>query len=71
MEVFINYLIYIRKKLLSNTNASLTGTGTGIPYWDFVGSTIITNKFIRLTSESQSNYFPSFNININLFIFLN
>jgi len=30
------------------------GTGTGIPYWDFVGSTIVTNKFIRLTSESQS-----------------
>lgn len=31
------------------------GTGTGIPYWDFVGSTIVTNKFIRLTSDSQSN----------------
>ncbi len=30
------------------------GTGTGIPYWDFVGSTIVTNKFIRLTSDSQS-----------------
>jgi len=30
------------------------GTGTGIPYWDFVGSTIVTNKFIRLTMDSQS-----------------
>jgi hypothetical protein len=26
----------------------------GVPYWDFVGSTIVTNKFIRLTSDSQS-----------------
>lgn len=32
------------------------GTGTGIPYWDFVGSTIVTNKFIRLTAESQSKF---------------
>lgn len=30
------------------------GTGTGIPYWDFVGSTIVSNKFIRLTADSQS-----------------
>ena len=26
----------------------------GIPFWDYTGSTIVTNKFIRLTSDSQS-----------------
>ena len=26
----------------------------GVPFWDYVGSTIVTNKFIRLTSDSQS-----------------
>jgi len=30
------------------------GSGTGIPYWDFIGSTIVTNKFIRLTADAQS-----------------
>jgi mannose-binding lectin 2 len=30
------------------------GGGTGVPNWDFVGSTIVTNKFIRLTADSQS-----------------
>lgn len=30
------------------------GGGGNIPWWDFVGSTIITNKFIRLTADSQS-----------------
>lgn len=30
------------------------GGGGGIPSWDFIGSTIVTNKFVRLTSDSQS-----------------
>ena len=28
--------------------------GSGIPYWDFTGSTLVTNKFVRLTSDTQS-----------------
>jgi mannose-binding lectin 2 len=28
--------------------------GSDIPYWDFIGSTIVTNKFVRLTSDVQS-----------------
>ena len=51
------------------------GTGTGIPYWDFVGSTIVTNKFIRLTAESQSKHLKLFillfredRINFNILI---
>ena len=30
------------------------GSSAGIPFWDFVGSTIVSNKFIRLTADSQS-----------------
>lgn len=33
---------------------SLSKPYGGTPYWDFVGSTIVTNKFIRLTSDAQS-----------------
>ncbi|XP_003401073.2 vesicular integral-membrane protein VIP36 [Bombus terrestris] len=29
-------------------------SGTTIPYWDFMGSTMITNNYIRLTPDSQS-----------------
>ena len=30
------------------------GGGMGLPNWDFIGSTIVTNKFVRLTSDTQS-----------------
>ncbi|CAF0916737.1 unnamed protein product [Brachionus calyciflorus] len=30
------------------------GSSAGIPFWDFVGSTIVSNKFVRLTADSQS-----------------
>lgn len=30
------------------------GSSAGVPFWDFIGSTIVSNKFIRLTSDSQS-----------------
>lgn len=30
------------------------GSGMTIPYWDFTGSTIVTNNYIRLTSDDQS-----------------
>lgn len=25
-----------------------------IPYWDFMGSTMVTNNYIRLTADQQS-----------------
>lgn len=25
-----------------------------IPYWDFIGNTIVTNNYIRLTPDAQS-----------------
>ncbi|XP_063239555.1 vesicular integral-membrane protein VIP36 [Bacillus rossius redtenbacheri] len=30
------------------------GSGMTIPYWDFMGSTIVTNNYIRLTPDDQS-----------------
>lgn len=30
------------------------GSGMTIPYWDFVGSTMVTNNYIRLTPDVQS-----------------
>ena len=28
--------------------------GSSMPLWDFVGSTIVTNNYVRLTSDHQS-----------------
>lgn len=30
------------------------GMGTSIPYWDFLGTTMVTNNYIRLTGDIQS-----------------
>ncbi|XP_011496904.1 PREDICTED: vesicular integral-membrane protein VIP36 [Ceratosolen solmsi marchali] len=30
------------------------GSGMTIPYWDFVGSTLVTNNYVRLTPDVQS-----------------
>uniref|UniRef100_A0A6A7FUG1 VIP36-like protein n=3 Tax=Hirondellea gigas TaxID=1518452 RepID=A0A6A7FUG1_9CRUS len=30
------------------------GTGTSVPYWDFLGSTMVTANYIRLTGDIQS-----------------
>lgn len=30
------------------------GSGTYIPFWDFTGSTMVTNNYIRITPDSQS-----------------
>jgi len=32
----------------------IIGTGMTIPYWDFMGSTMVTNNYIRLTPDLQS-----------------
>jgi len=32
----------------------ITGTGMTIPNWDFMGSTMVTNNYIRLTPDLQS-----------------
>nr|CAG4651043.1 EOG090X07L3 [Simocephalus serrulatus] len=31
-----------------------TGSGLSMPFWDFLGSTVITSNYIRLTSDLQS-----------------
>lgn len=30
------------------------GAGMTIPYWDFMGSTMVTSNYIRLTPDQQS-----------------
>ncbi|KAI8423072.1 hypothetical protein MSG28_014157 [Choristoneura fumiferana] len=30
------------------------GSGMSVPYWDFLGSTIVTTNYVRLTSDLQS-----------------
>lgn len=30
------------------------GSGLSMPFWDFLGSTVITSNYIRLTSDLQS-----------------
>lgn len=32
----------------------IIGTGMTIPNWDFMGSTMVTNNYIRLTPDLQS-----------------
>ena len=32
----------------------ISGSGMTVPQWDFVGSTMVTNSHIRLTSDHQS-----------------
>ncbi|XP_065212304.1 vesicular integral-membrane protein VIP36 [Planococcus citri] len=31
-------------------------TGMTIPYWDFLGSTMVTNNYVRLTADEQSRF---------------
>lgn len=44
--LIINLMIY-KKQLIQGTKMS-------IPYWDFMGSTLVTNDYIRLTPDEQS-----------------
>lgn len=42
-----------------------------IPYWDFMGSTMVTNNYIRLTPDLQSKQGALWNSVVSiLFIFL-
>jgi len=52
---------------MTNLKLFLKGSGAGIPFWDFVGSTIVTNKMIRLTSDSQSLQGGLWNIVVRIF----
>ncbi|KAK2712761.1 hypothetical protein QYM36_011451, partial [Artemia franciscana] len=36
------------------------GSGVTMPYWDFMGSTVITNSYIRLTPDLQSKSVSQF-----------
>ena len=48
------------------------GTGFGVPNWDFLGSTMVTSNYIRLTSDDRSRQGAIWNkvsfINMNIHI---
>lgn len=35
-------------------NYFVSGSGMSLPYWDFLGSTIVTSNYVRLTPDLQS-----------------
>ncbi|XP_057381461.1 vesicular integral-membrane protein VIP36-like [Daphnia carinata] len=39
-----------------------TGSGLSMPFWDFLGSTVVTSNYIRLTSDLQSKSGAIWNI---------
>ncbi|XP_071947642.1 vesicular integral-membrane protein VIP36-like isoform X1 [Antedon mediterranea] len=43
---------YLRKE--HSLMRPYTGAGASMPMWDFIGSTIVTNNYIRLTPDRQS-----------------
>ena len=53
---FASETIY-RSKFVSrrfNLMFLFAGTGFGVPNWDFLGSTMVTSNYIRLTSDDRS-----------------
>ena len=45
---------------------TFSGTGTTIPYWDYVGSTMVTSNYVRLTSDDQSRQGGLWNIIVGI-----
>lgn len=38
------------RKLNTDSPLSSVGAGMNVPYWDFLGNTMVTNNFVRLVS---------------------
>ncbi|KOB78139.1 Vesicular mannose-binding lectin-like protein [Operophtera brumata] len=56
---FINYISaewntrdYVRRE--HSLTKPYQGSGMSVPYWDFLGSTIVTSNYVRLTPDLQS-----------------
>lgn len=50
---------------------NILGTGMTIPNWDFMGSTMVTNNYIRITPDLQSKQGALWNSVVStLFIFV-
>jgi mannose-binding lectin 2 len=47
-------LIQLLRTLSEFCTYILTGTGFGIPNWDFLGSVMVTGSYVRLTPNEQS-----------------
>jgi len=50
----------------------MIGTGMTMPYWDFMGSTMVTNNYIRITPDLQSKQGALWNsvVSITTFFFV-
>lgn len=46
------FLLIFKNK--SYKNGLFIGSGITVPNWDFMGSTIVTDKYVRLTPDLQS-----------------
>ena len=51
--------------------ALFSGTGFGVPNWDFLGSTMVTSNYIRLTSDDRSRQGAIWNKVVIFGIFIN
>ena len=50
----IFYIVPVLRKMIIWCLCGITGAGLSMPFWDFMGSTVITSSYIRLTSDLQS-----------------
>ena len=44
--------VFLEKKL--SLFSCYTGAGFGLPYWDFLGTTMVTSSHVRLTADKRS-----------------
>lgn len=47
----------------------ITGSGMSVPFWDFLGSTIVTANYVRLTPDLQSKSGAIWNTVVCSFLF--
>lgn len=48
----------------------IAGSGMSVPYWDFLGSTIVTSNYVRLTPDLQSKSGAIWNTVVRFFCHL-
>ena len=64
MKPYTGMLFILTKCRMLNHSFFFNGTGSGLsmPFWDFLGSTVISSNYIRLTSDLQSKSGAIWNI---------
>lgn len=54
LEVTWLFFLFLLEFLFFKLYFLLSGSGMSVPYWDFLGSTIVTTNYVRLTPDLQS-----------------